>query len=100
MCDMIKNEMIKTNCEPLLAVYIKLFNLVLSSGIFPSIWCEGIITPIFKSGDKTDAGNYRGICVSSCLGKFFSTIINDRLSKFVESSNTLQPSQIGFLKAN
>ena len=98
--DLIKNEMIKTSCDPLLAVYIKLFNLVLSSGIFPSIWCEGIVIPIFKSGDKADTGNYRGICVSSCLGKFFSTIINDRLLKFVESRNILHPSKIGFLKAN
>ena len=100
--DLIKNEMIKTSCDPLLAVCTKLFNLVLSSGIFPSscIWCEGIITPIFKSGDKTDTGNYRGICVSSCLGKFFSTIIIDRLLKFVESRNILHPSQIGFLKAH
>ena len=32
--DPIKNEMVKTSYEPLLAVYIKLFNLVLSSGIF------------------------------------------------------------------
>ena len=94
--DLIKNEMIKISCELLLAVYIKLFNLVLSTGIFPRIWCEGIVTPIFKSGDKTD----RGICVSSCLGKFFSTIISDRLLKFVESRKILHPSQIGFLKAN
>ena len=98
--DLIKNEMIKTSCELLLAVYIKLFNLVLSTGLFPSIWCEGIITPIFEPRDKTDTGNYRGICVSSCLGKFFSTTITDRLLEFVESRNILHPSQIGFLKAN
>ena len=34
------------------------------------------------------------------MGKFFSTIINDRLLKFVEFRNILHPSQIGFLKAN
>ena len=33
--DVIKNEMIKTSCEPLLAVYIKLsVNIVLSTGIY------------------------------------------------------------------
>ena len=26
----------------------KLFKLILKSGAFPSVWCEGSITPIFK----------------------------------------------------
>ena len=82
--DLIKSETIKTSCVHLL----------------PSLWCEGIITPIFKTGDKTDPGNYRGVCVSSCMGKFFSSIINERLLNFVESRNILHPSQIGFLKEN
>ena len=33
------------------------------------------ITPIYKSGDKSDPTNYRGICVSSCLGKLFCQIV-------------------------
>jgi hypothetical protein len=28
-------------------------NLLIESGKFPDQWCEGLITPIFKSGDKT-----------------------------------------------
>ena len=98
--DLIKNKMIKTSCDPLLAVYIKLFNLVLSSGIFPSIWCEGIITPILSPETKQIQEITERFFVSNCLGKFFSTIINDRLLKFVESRNILHSSQIGFLKAN
>ena len=98
--DLIKNEMLKASCDPLSEVYLKLFNIILNTGIYPSIWCEGIITPIFKNGDKSDPGNYRGICVSSCLGKLFSSILNERLLKFVESNNLLHPSQIGFLRHN
>ena len=55
--DLIKNEMIKASCGPLINVYLKLFNLILHSGIFPSLWCEGLITPIFKTGDKTKPEN-------------------------------------------
>ena len=72
--DLIKNEMIKASCGFLLNAYKKLSNTILQSGMYPSNWCEGLITPIFKSGDNTDPGNYRGICVSSCLGKFFSSV--------------------------
>ena len=60
----------------------------------------GLISPIFKSGDEKDPGNYRGICVSSCLGKFFCMILNKRLTEFVLQKNILHPSQIGFLSNN
>ena len=95
--DKIKNEIIKASSKPLLNVYLKLFNLVLKSEIFPSNWCEGLITPIFKNGDRKDTNNYRGICVSSCLGKLFCAILNQRLFKFIETNKLLHPSQIGFL---
>ena len=52
------------------------------------------------SSDNTDPGNYRGICVSSCLEKSFSSIINQRLVEFLEENKLLDPPQIGFLKDN
>ena len=41
--------------------------------------------------------NYRGICVSSCLGKLFCSILNQRLLEHIVSLNILHKSQIGFL---
>ena len=38
--------------------------------------------------------------MSSCLGKFLSSIINQRFVKFLETKKLLHPSQIGFLKDN
>ena len=38
--------------------------------------------------------------MSSCLGKFFSSILNQRLLKFAENKDLIHPSQIGFLKSN
>ena len=58
-------------------VHLKLFNAVLSSGTMPQTWCGGLITPIFKSGTKNDPLNYRGICISSCLGKLYCSILRD-----------------------
>lgn len=75
--------MIKSSIEILLKGYYKLFNLILEAGQFPDQWCEGLITPIFKSGDKNDTNNDRGICVTSCLSKFFCIIINERLKNYV-----------------
>ena len=95
--DRIKNEMLKNSINFMLQAYVKLFNLILKAGIFPTQWCEGLITPIFKSDDRSDCNNYRGICVSSCLGKLFCLILNERLLKFTKENNSIHQSQIGFL---
>jgi hypothetical protein len=47
--------------------FVKLFNIVFSSGVFPSSWSEGIITPVFKMG-------YRGITLLSCLSRIFTAL--------------------------
>ena len=92
--------MIKASLPMLLLVYHKLFNTILSLGTVPNIWCNGIITPIFKSGARNDPSNYRGICVSSCPGKLFFSILNQRLLGHAVSLNVLHKSQIGFLPKN
>ncbi len=95
--DSILNEMFKNTNHKFQLAIIKQFNLVLSVGHFPEAWNRGLITPIFKSGDKSDPNNYRGICVSSNLGKLFCSIINTRLVHFLTDHNVLSKSQIGFL---
>lgn len=69
--DNITNEMLK-KCSPELQNALqKLLNLILSSGVFPEVWNTGLISPIFKSVDKTDPNqNYRGICVNNKLSYF------------------------------
>ena len=95
--DKIKNEMIKSAVNELMAIYLKLFTTLLRSGSMPQTWCNGIITPLFESGAKSDPSNYRGICISSGLGKLFCSSLNQRLLDHVKSLDTLHKSQIGFL---
>ena len=83
--DKIRNEMLKTGSPHLKSAICKLFNHILTSGYFPQSWCEGVIIPIFKSGDKQDPANYRGICINSCLGKLFSTVFNNACTAYKTS---------------
>ena len=74
-----------------------LFNNVLKSGEVPQEWTTGLIIPIYKNkGDTTDASNYRGITLLSCMGKLFTTILNNRLTIFVENNEILNEYQTGF----
>ena len=96
--DNIINEYITTTEDILMPVYIRVFNIIFMNGIFPDVWSKGIIVPIYKKDDKTNPDNYRGITLLSCLGKLFTSIINDRITKFVENNNILSEVQAGFRK--
>ena len=95
--DNILNEHIKVSFEKMKNIYLKLFNFILMGGSFPEIWALGQIIPIFKKkGSKKDPGNYRGITLLSCLGKFFNIILNNRLKKVCDF--ILKENQAGFRK--
>ena len=89
--DKINNEMLKHSVDILANGFIKLFNTIMNTRHFPNSWCEGLISPIFKSGNQQDPNNYRGICVSSSLGKLFCSILNNRLLTFLETKKTFTP---------
>ena len=95
--DGIRNKMIKTSSRFIKYPPEKLFNLILQSGIFPSSWSNVIITALHKSGNIDDPSNYRGICISSCLGKVFCSILNTTLLNFSNNHKILHRFQIGFL---
>ena len=90
--DGILNEMMKFSDHKFNIAILKLFNLVLNIGHFPDIWSKVIITPIFKNGNKFDPNNYRGICVSSNLGKLFCSILNSHLQNLLSEHNVLSKS--------
>ena len=87
--DVMSNEIIKIAVEVLAPYFVKLFNHVLFHGTFPHSWSEGYIIPLYKSGCRSDPENYREICISSCLGNFFTSILNSRFNTFLEEHEIL-----------
>ncbi|CAC5409005.1 unnamed protein product [Mytilus coruscus] len=62
--DLISNEIIKCSSIVTVTAIVKLFNLILSSGIYPTSWRKAFIVLIRKSGDKEDICNYRDVEVT------------------------------------
>ena len=97
--DNILNEHIKSTINILLPIYTHLFNLILDTGFVPESWALGDILPIYKNkGSIKLSENYRPITLLSCLGKLFTSILNNRLNKFVEHYEIISHSQAGFRK--
>ena len=98
--DCIPNEMITCLLSTKPEIIKKLFNSILLKPTIINKWHVAMIFPIHKKGSKTNPNNYRGISLLSCLGKFFSAILNSRLFKFAKERNILSKSQLGFIQGN
>ena len=96
--DGLLNEMLKYGQFVLLPCFQRLFNYILSSGNYPKLWSNGLVLPIYKSGNAHDPCNYRGIAITSCLAKLFNRLMNKRLTRFLIVS--LVFSYLGFWSGN
>jgi Reverse transcriptase (RNA-dependent DNA polymerase) len=74
------------------------FNLSLSSGIFPSKLKQSRIVPIFKAGEHDNCDNYRPISLLSTLSKVLEKIVQIKLVNHLESNNLIYKHQYGFMK--
>ena len=92
--DKISNEIIKYSGIVTCKAIVKLFNLIIDSGKYPTNWRKSFIILIHKSGDKLNVNNYRGISLQNCIAKLFSAVINSRLVDFYE--NKFADQQFGF----
>ena len=77
-----------------------LFNVCFEKGVIPSDGGKGIINPIPKSSttDPRDPLSYRSITLTSVLYKIYCSVLNKRLSKWVEANDILVEEQNGFRK--
>ena len=79
-------------CEPLK----HLFNHSIEKDVFPDVLKIARVTPIYKSGDSSDVGNYIPISVLPCFSKILEPIMYNRLYKYLIESNILYSKQLDF----
>ena len=77
-----------------------LINACLEVGFFPDFLKVARITPVFKSGDPTQFGNYRPISVLSVISKIFERVIQGRLLGFLKKQGHILSSQYGFRRGH
>lgn len=68
IADKIANRILKIAAPIIYRSLTDIFNLSISSSVFPSEWKKAKVAPIFKSGGREDVNNYAiaDNCASSC----------------------------------
>ena len=75
---------------------VKIMNLSVETGKFPSKLKHAKIIPIFKSGDELECGNFRPISLLSNINRLFEKMMYSRVKAFITKHDILCPSQYGF----
>ena len=92
--DNIRNEALKYGGEGLSRSILKLFNWLNQEEKVPMDWGKSLVAYLYKSGDETDPGNYRGISLIDCLGKLYLSLWTRRITALLEPH--LDEGQAGF----
>jgi sorting nexin-29 len=71
-----------------------IFLLIWNKEQLPTEWLQGIICSIYKKGEQAICSNYRPITLLNIAYKIFTILLNNRLSKILES--ILSEDQAGF----
>ena len=92
--DGIQAEHLRHGGYPLILFLTRIFNAILVTGRVPASFACGYVIPLLKSTDKDPSipSNYRGISLTSVVGKVFERLLLSRLLNFI----CLSPLQGGF----
>ena len=94
--DLLLNEFFIHGSTTLMPYIQHLFNYIFSSGIFPSVWSDGLLVPLYKKGSSSNPDNFRGITLLSTLGKLFTRLLNMRYNDWAENYRIYVEAQYGF----
>jgi len=90
----IENEAWRLMPKEVGEVLFKLLNKIWKEGGIPEEWTKGIISPIYKKGDRKEAKNYRGITLMDMAYKIYASILNRKMKKVAEER--MEEGQFGF----
>ena len=92
----ISNNLLKHIKESMIKPLTYIFNLSLSSGIFPDNMKLAEIIPLYKKGTKDEVTNYRPISLLITMSKLLEKCMYKRLYKFLSKNNIFYKKQYGF----
>ena len=96
--DQIHPEVLKECSQELALPFYIVFRKSLDTGQLPDDWKTAQVTPIFKKGSRTKAGNYRPVSLTCVPCKILESIIRERMLSYANEYNIFDESQHGFMQ--
>ena len=93
--DLLSSKILKDAFLVLTVRLVYLFNLSLSSHIFPPKWKQATVIPLYKGGSRSEVGNYQPISLLPLPGKLLERVVHNKLSSYLETNNLLCDEQNG-----
>jgi len=96
--DKIPPKLLKDSAIVIAPILTHILNQSINTGIFPKDLKTAIISPLYKSGSKTECCNYRPISVLSTVAKILEKLISVQLYEYLENNAIIASDQFGFRK--
>ena len=74
-------------------------NQSLRDGWLHPDWKVANVVPVYKSGDKSNPGNYRQVSIVSTFSKILELLVKNKMMLHLSSMQLINPSQHGFLRS-
>jgi hypothetical protein len=96
--DLIPNEVWRLGTPNMLLTLRALFQQCFASGLVPFAWCQAVILPLFKEGERSMTTNYRPISLLKTILKLFTITMISRLNTWIRLKKKISQFQAGFKK--
>lgn len=96
--DEVSSRFLKVFAAEITPFITAIFRKSLAMTELPDVWKKSIVSPIFKSGARTNPENYRPISLTCTLCKIYEHIIVSALMKYLDENSLLTQHQHGFRK--
>ena len=84
----------------LCTVLAHIFNVSMSTSVFPKLWKTAVVCPLYKEGDRESSNNYRPISLLPLCSKLLERLVHDRIYRHLRLTNFLTDAQSGFRKGH
>ena len=80
-------------CQCLSVIFERFFLTVM----FPTVWKEAYVKPIFKTGNVHDVKNYQTISLTCVCSKIMKSVVDDQMMFYLIGNGLISKNQHGFL---
>ena len=98
-CDLVTAKMLKSTAASITSSITTLFNISISTGVFPTEWKTARIVPIPKGNDQTILPGYRPISVLPIASKVLERHVKSIIEAHLQEHSPISPRQWGFVSS-